>query len=220
MSYRDELEAAHNRIDSLQKQLDGAKGKSVALTRTGNSALAVPADQKSAVRWLGAPVRYRYERIVEGSIDASCYAELVQCISDGLDQTGQSSTVPNRLDWTTQASSQSGGLDQYSISITNINDQVTIRGQVRVAGLAGGIYGGIGGGVGLGAVFGPAMLVLVNPILGVAAAATWLGGTAWACRKLFQKSSRKRQDKLTVVLDEMEAIVKRSLLSENPDDRG
>ncbi len=208
MSYRDELDAAQHKIEALERELKEVKAPSTALALHERHGL-VPAGQETAIRWLGDTARLRGERIVDGVLSESAYAEMVQCITDVFDTAGRSSMVPGRLDWVSASSGSSNGAPAITISVTVANGQTTIRGEIRLAALAGAAFGGFGGGVGLGGVMVPAMLFWLNPIAGALGVASWLGGTYWGSRKIYKSSVRKREVKLEEVLNRLEAIAVR-----------
>ena len=208
MSYRDELGAAQSRIESLERELKEAKSE--ALVVRSPSAIANRPGQKFAKRWFGGNTRIRGERVIEGEIEETTYALIVECVTEEFDVVGRPSIVPGRLDWSTERTNQNGATTQISISVMVADGKTTIRGDVRLGGLAGAIFGGIGGGVGLGAAMAPAALFFLNPIAGVVGVATWLGGTYAGCRKIFRHFSAKRERQLEKVLDQLEEIATRA----------
>jgi hypothetical protein len=211
MSYRDDLEAAQNRIAALERELGDAKQ---ALVVRDEAALATTPWQRRARRWLGARTRLRGERVVEGEIDDGAYAELVEAITEGFDVRGRASSVPDRLQWSNTTGDRRNGIADIAISITHNHGQTRIKGEVRLGALAGGIFGGIGGGGGGGAAFVGASTFLEFPIgmaaIGLAIVGAWLGATYWSCRKLYRWSVKRREDRLEGVLDRLEEICEKA----------
>lgn len=214
MSYRDELDAAHARIHALendltrtQRQLDEARGGGLALEKVGDAPLLVRGDAGGvqARRWLGAPYQLGFERVLPGEVPAAAYTEMVERMRKAFGSAGTTTVLPGSLAW-----SLTGGNNTMTptvnIYVTSRDDQTRITLEQRLSATAGAIYGGIGGGVGGGGVMLPIAAVLISPFAVPVAIAAWLGGTYFACRRLYRSRARFHASRLDKLLDELAAI--------------
>lgn len=213
MSYRDDLDAAHERIKALERELESTRAElaqSTALVKAEHSALVASDENPKVSRLLGAPTRLAHEREVEGVAPESSYIEIVDYLGREFDVGGRTSTLAGRLEWTTSV--QSNGIGPFiSVTVTSLEGRTTIRIHERLGQLAGAIFGGVGGGVGLGGIMAPGALFMVNPILGAVALPVWLGGSWLGCRWMYRHSVKKRDRKLAEALDEITRIVTRAI---------
>ncbi len=226
VAYRDELEAAQARAESLERELAHARselavvrgGESQALARRGATELARSGgalqrstdDGKAARRWLGAPTLLTYSRTVEGEIPESSYTELVETMRDSLRSVGTTTVLPGSLAWATMAQ-QNGVAPTVNIYITARDGQTKIRAEQKLGNLAGGIFGGVGGGLGGGGIMAPIAVAWVAPVLVPLALVAWLGGTYAGCRVLYRSRARKHADKLEALLEDLAAIAARQI---------
>ena len=213
MSYRDDLDAAHERIRALERELEATRAElaqSTALVKAEHHAL-VEADRTPRTSMLlGAPTRLSHEREVDGVAPESCYIEIVDYLGREFDVGGRTSTLAGRLEWT--SSTQANGIGPFiTVTVTSFEERTSIRVHERLGQLAGAIFGGVGGGVGLGGIMAPGSLFLVNPILGAVALPLWLGGSWLSCRWLYKRGVRKRDKKLARALDDITEIVTRAI---------
>lgn len=221
MSYRDELDAAHARADALSRELATAREKldqlenqeSQALVPVGSNALLARADASSpsARRWLGAPHRIELSRTIEGELPEAAYVELIELIRRRLNNVGATTVLPGSLAWTAHVTHNGVG-PLVNLYVTIRGGRTTIRMDEKLTNLAGGIYGGVGGGVGLGV--GTAIPVgvgLLSPLLLPVVIPLWLGGTYYACRRLYRRSAKKRAAKLEQLLDDLVELSQRHI---------
>lgn len=211
MTYRDDLDAAHARVASLERELSEAraelnKAESTALVPAGDTSLATTGEESTAaMRWLGAPTKLELTRVVEGEIPDSSHTELVECIRVAMGNVGTTTVLPGSLAWA--AISHQGGMGPFAnIYITYRDGQTAIRADEKMGNLAGGIFGGIGGGVGGGGIMAPIAAAWITPLLLPITIPLWLGGTYWACRRFYKKGVAKRHAKLETLIDELAAI--------------
>lgn len=209
MTYRDDLDAAHERIGALERELADARrelGESQALARVERRELARAQSGTAATRWFGAPTRIQRERVLDVVAPESCYLEIVQYLERQFGIGGRTSTLPGRLEWVTTP--PSNGIGPFiTVTVTVVRGSTTIRVEERTGNVAGVVFGGIGGGVGGGALMAPAALFIVNPILGALAVSAWLGGWYVGCRRIFARSMRKRAKRADEALQDIAEIV-------------
>ena len=209
MTYRDDLDAAHDRIGALERDLSDARRElqeSRALVLAERRELARVDSSGAASRWLGAPTRVRRERVLDLAAPESCYLDIVQYLERQFETGGRTSTLPGRLEWaTTPPASGTGPF--LTVTVTVSSGQTAIRVEERTANLAGGIFGGVGGGVGGGGLVGPAALFFVNPVLGAVAVPLWLGGMYYGCRRIYRRAMRRRAQRIDEAVDDIADII-------------
>lgn len=214
MSYRDELDAAQNRADALEKQLKDAKQELAlvkrddpqALIAAGDSALDRAAEPDTASRkWLGAPLSLKFERSIDGVLPDSAYGEIVDAIHLQLGQSGTFTTIKGSFSWNSMGS-QKNTLAFTNVYISSRRGKTVIRVEQQLGNLAGALYGGVGGGVGGGGLMAPLAPVFFAPWLIAITVPLWLGGWYAACRKMYRGSARKRAKKLEELTDELAEV--------------
>ena len=209
MTYRDDLDAAHERIGALERELAEARrelGESQALARVERHELARAESGRAATRWLGAPTQLRFERVLDVVAPESCYLEIVQYLERQFGIGGRTSTLPGRLEWVTTPPSNGTG-PFVTATVTVVRGATTIRVEERTGNVAGVVFGGIGGGVGGGALMAPGALFIVNPLLGALAVSAWLGGVYFGCRRIYARSMRKRARRADEAVHDIAEIV-------------
>jgi hypothetical protein len=208
VSYRDDLDAAQARISALEDELGDARervaeleGKrGMALAKIDKGALVTAEGQSAAQRWLGSPTKLSGERELEFAIDDETFSRVAEHLRRFYGNPGHVSGVAGTYSWWSGAASNGVG-PFVTIYMTAKNGRTEIRGEQRMANMAGAIFGGVGGGVGGGGIGLPIAGLLLSPMLGIAAIPLWLGGTYWACRKLFRRSVEKAARRLDEALD-------------------
>ncbi len=213
MSYRDELDAAHARIQALeqdlarQKQaLDAAQGKQLALVPSGGQALMRGnAGGVQAPRWLGAPAQLAFERSLDGEVPAEAYTEMIERMRRAFGTAGTTTVLPGSLAWSLMGSSNSL-TPTVNIYVSSRDGRTTIRLEQKLTATIGAIYGGVGGGVGGGGIVLPISAALLSPFAVPVALAVWLGGTYVACRRLFRRRARVHADRLELLLDQLAEV--------------
>ncbi len=216
VSYRDELDAAQNRADALEKELAEAK-KQLALVKRdpdqglvaeGDTALDRAAEPDSATRkWLGAPTTLKFERKLEGELPEDAYAEIVDAIHMQLGHAGTFTTMKGSFAWNSTGN-QKNTLAFTNVYISSRRGKTVIRVEQHLGNLAGALYGGVGGGVGGGAIMAPLAPVFFMPWLTAITVPVWLAGWYWGCRRLYKNSARKRARKLEKLTDEIEDVAR------------
>jgi len=212
VSYRDDLDAAQNRAEALEKQLDEAKRELALVKRdgtalqTGETALERASEPGGASQaWLGAPLTLHFERRLDGELPEAAYGEIVDTIHMQLGQAGTFTTIKGSFSW------NSTGSQKNTIAFTNVyissrRGKTVIRVEQQLGNLAGALYGGVGGGVGGGAIIAPLAPVFFAPWLVAVTIPLWLGGWYWACRRLYRGSARKRAAKLERLADTLAEV--------------
>jgi len=194
MPYRDDLDAAHERIGALERDLAEARreiGESQALVLAERGELARVESGRVATRWFGAPMQIQRERVLDLVAPESCYLEIVQLLDRHFGIGGRTSTLTGRLEWVTTTTT--GGTGPFvTVTVTVVRGTTTIRVEERTGNLAGAVFGGVGGGVGVGAMVAPGALFIVNPLLGALAVSAWVGGVYVGCRRIYARTMRKR----------------------------
>ncbi len=215
MTYRDELDAAHARIQALEQDVkrtererDEARsgGRALATIPAGAAALVRgDAGGKQAPRWLGAPVQLAFERVLDGEVPASAYTEMIERMRRAFGSAGTTTVLPGSLAW-----SLSGGSNTLTpvvnIYVTSRDAQSRITLEQKLGATVGAIYGGIGGGVGGGGVALPLAAALVSPFAVPVAIAVWLGGTYAVCRRLFRKRAHVHAERLDKLMDDLATV--------------
>jgi hypothetical protein len=215
VSYRDELDAAHARIQALetdlsrsQRALDEARGGGLALEKVAPSGpLLVRGDAGGAAapKWLGAPVQLRFERELEGEVPVDAHTEMIERMRRAFGVAGATTVLPGSLAWSiVGASNTLTPTVNIYVSVRNGRTRITL--EQRLTSTVGAIYGGIGGGVGGGGVMLPIAAVLISPFAVPVAIAAWLGGTYAFCRRLFRSRANVHAERLDKLLDELAAI--------------
>jgi hypothetical protein len=212
MTYRDDLDAAHERIEALERELADARrelGQSRALVRVERRELARAESGRAISRWLGAPIRIERVRVLDVAAPSSCHLEIVEYLERQFGIGGRTSTLLGRLEWMTVPAS--GGTGPFvTVTVTVSQGQTTIRAEERTTNLAGAIYGGIGGGVGGGAIMAPVGLFFVSPILGALALPLWFGGLYLGCRRLYRRSMGKRDERMEEAVAGLVEIIEKA----------
>jgi hypothetical protein len=212
VAYRDDLDAAHKRIEALQHELAGARrelGESRALVRMDRRELARAESDRARSRWLGAPTRVGRSRELDVAAPESCYLDIVEYLEEQFEITGRTSTLLGRLEWvTTPPSSGTGPFVTVTVTVTD--GKTTVRAEERTTTLAGAIFGGVGGGIGGGAIMAPGALFFVNPVLGAAALPLWLAGVYFSCRRIYKRTVRKRALRIEEAVDDIAEIIERA----------
>ncbi|MCG8425366.1 MAG: hypothetical protein MJE77_46395 [Proteobacteria bacterium] len=225
VTYRDDLDATRARADALERELARARAEIAELK--GETALApvpdramvpgrgevlerVSASGPGAQRWLGAPIRMKLGRVIEGELPEASYAELVEIIREAIGEPGTTSILPGSLTWTSAAMSNSMG-SLLSIYVSVRDGVTTIRADEKLGHLAGAIYGGIGGGVGGGGFILPFAVMFINPLLLGITLPTWLGGTYLVCRKLYRQRALFRAERLETLMDRLAGLAERAI---------
>lgn len=220
MAFRNDLDAAHSRVSALEQELAETKAElegkrekeSQALVKVGSHALArSEAESPVANRWLGAPTLLGYTRTIEGDIPETAHTELVEKMRLVLGSVGSTTVLPGSLAWGA-AASQNGLGPNVNIYVSYGSGRTKIRADQKLGNLAGGIFGGVGGGVGGGGLVAPIMTMLINPLIVPIAIGAWLGGTYWACRKLYRSRAAVHAGKLEDLLDELVEICERHIV--------
>ncbi len=209
MTYRDDLDAAHGRIEALERELAEARrgaGESQALVRAERGELARAERARAASRWLGAPTQIRRERVLDVVAPESCYLDIVQYLERQFGMGGRTSTALGRLEWATAV--QSSGTGPFvTVTVTVASGTTTIRAEERTGNAAAAIFGGVGGGVGGGAIMAPGALLFVNPALGAIAIPLWLGGIYALCRRIYRRTMRTRVHRLDEAVHDIAEII-------------
>jgi hypothetical protein len=209
MTYRDDLDAAHERIGALERELADARrelGESQALARVERRELVRAERGAAATRWFGAPTRIQRERVLDVVAPESCYLAIVQYLERQFEIGGRTSTLSGRLEWVTTP--PSGGTGPFiTVTVTVVGGTTTIRVEERTGSVAGVIFGGIGGGVGGGSLIAPGALFIVNPLLGALAVSAWLGGWYVGCRRIYTRMMRKRARRAHEAVQDIAEIV-------------
>jgi hypothetical protein len=211
VSYRDELQAAQARIESLERELATTRDElsgSRALVRLEPQEIARrERRQRRARRWLGGPTSLEIERIVEVATPESSYSQIVDYLSRKLEISGQISVLPGRFEWTSTVAQGSLG-PAVAVTVTTADGRTSVRARERLANTIGAIYGGVGGGLGGGAIIAPIGLFALSPILGIIGLPLWVGGTYALCRRLFRRSVQKREARLEEAIEGVADIVR------------
>jgi len=212
VTYRDDLDAAHARIESLETELalvkrerTDAGGPGTALERVAAADQALvrgDAGGKAARRWLGAPAQLRFERELEGEVPVDAHTELVEKMRRAFGSAGQTTVLPGSLAWCIVGSSNSL-TPTVNIYVTSRRGRTRITLEQRLGQTAGAIYGGVGGGVGGGGVMLPIAAAMLSPFLVPVAIVGWLGGVYGVCRKLYKSRARVHARRLDQLLDEL-----------------
>lgn len=220
MAYRDDLDASQARVAALEAELaearaeiDKLEGKapSQALVKVGDQALATSrAAHPTSSKWLGAPANLKLVREVPGEVPESAYSELVETIRRALRNVGTVSVLPGSLAWS--ANTPGNGVGPFVDVYFTIRDgKTSIHIDEKLSNLAGGIFGGVGGGVGVGGLMAPIATMWITPLLVPFAIPLWLGGTYYACRKIYRNRARARARKLGKLLDDLVEISERRI---------
>lgn len=216
MPYRDDLDAAHERIGALERELAEARreiGESQALVLAERGELARAESATVATRWFGGPTQIHRERVLDLVAPESCFLEIVQQLDRQFGMGGRTGTLPGRLEWVT--SPPFGGTGPFvTVTVTVVGGTTTIRVEERTGNVAGAVFGGIGGGVGGGAMIGPAALFIVNPLLGALAVSAWVGGVYVACRRIYSRMMRKRAQRADEAVRAIAEIVETAAAAE------
>ncbi|MEW6431720.1 MAG: hypothetical protein AB1730_09435 [Myxococcota bacterium] len=158
-------------------------------------------------RFVGAPTRRTFERVVEGELTADQHehlaAEIVDVVRGITSYTGQLAAVGRTLTWTGMTT---GGL--VSISVLPRDGRTVIRVEVNAGQLAGGLFGGIIGGVGGGLGTNVAWIIpklmhlpVVAGVVGAAAVVV----SAWGgARALYVSRVNKVYDAMSELADRLE----------------
>lgn len=210
MAYRDELDAAHGRIEALERDLAEARrevGASQALVRAERRELARTEGASAAASlWLGAPIHIRRERVLDVAAPESCYLDIVRYLERQFGVGGRTSTFLGRLEWvSTPRSSGTGPI--VTVTVTVSSGTTTIRAEERTGNTAGAIFGGVGGGVGGGAMGAPVALLFVNPVLAAVALPLWIGGVYVLCRRIYRRTMRKRLHRLDEAVHDIAGMI-------------
>lgn len=223
MAYRDELDAAQARAEALEKQLTDARqelalvkgeASSQALVqsgKTGDRALArSELESPASRRWLGAPTQLGFSRTLAGEIPETAHTELIEKIRMTVQNVGSTTVLPGSLAWGALVAQNQAG-PNVNVYISYRDGQTNIRAEQKLGNLAGGIFGGVGGGVGGGGIAAPIMLSMVSPFLVPVGIGAWLGGTYWACRKLYKSRAEHHATRLERLVDELAEIAERHI---------
>jgi hypothetical protein len=218
VSYRDDRGADRARIEALEAELarskakiaelEGRRGQALALA-SGGALAASP--KGTAGTLLGAPLDLALYKELEGAYPSDKFEDLVEVIRQVVREPGRTEVLKTSLTWasTTQARSI-GPLIVVMVSVRDGVTKITVGDKLGQA--AGAIYGGIGGGVGGGTIIVPIGIGLATmPVLIPVLLVGWLGSAWWGCRKLFQRTARKRATHLQQVFDAVVAEVAKGI---------
>lgn len=157
---------------------------------------------------LGGPTSLKWEFEIEGEIDATGHERILEAIHSTLSEPGNVSTTGRTLTWNIVSQSRKLG-----VTVTPKNGRTLVRVEDHLGNLMGGVFGGVGGGVGGSvtpflAIAGGAVLGPVG--VGIAVAAGLLG-TLGGTRAIYGAVTRKREERLTVLVDSIREAVERSI---------
>jgi hypothetical protein len=213
VSYRDELDAAHARIEALETDL--ARAKRELAGRESTALEKVPASEQALVRgdaggpaaprWLGAPVQLRFEREIDGEVPVDAHTEMVEKMRRAFGAAGATTVLPGSLAWSLTGA-QNTLTPTVNIYVSARRGKTTITLEQRLGATAGAIFGGVGGGVGAGGVMLPIAAVIISPFAVPVAIGAWLGGMYVGCRKLYRSRAKFHAGRLEKLLDDLVEI--------------
>ncbi len=182
-------------------------GIDVANVRRAAAELGTRAGEGWDEKLLGAPLRFRVERLIPGELSADDLGGLVPVIQQAAGGVGQASVVGKTLTWSSKTSSQARSLQ---VLVMPRDGETLVRLEERSDSLAGQLHGGIVGGAGLGIGI-PAGIgagaATASVALGLGAGAAIVGGTYWVTRWIFGRSTRDRERKLKLLLDQLSDLI-------------
>lgn len=213
MSYRDDLDAAHARVQALEQELArtkaelaAARGEPRALVAVGDQALVRGAAGSPAVsRWLGAPTQLQFVRTLDGELPEAAHTELVERMREAIGAVGTTTVLPGSLAWAT-APAPNTLSPAVNVYVTSRGGQTTIRAEQKMTQTLAAIFGGVGGGVGGGAIMLPGSVAFVAPWLLPVTIGVWLGGVYAAYRRLYRGRVRKHAATLEAMVDDLARI--------------
>jgi len=220
MAYRDELEAAHQRVEDLERSLHDAKleiarlkGETAAgsvlaadIRQSLTSWVTEPGDRSGRQRFFGAPFRLCWRREIDGMIGESAYASIVERVRDVAGNAGTISALKGSMTWTSYGP-QGSAAGLVNVCVTCSDGRTRLRVEEHFGNWAGAIYGGIGGGVGGGGIMLPLSVAWVSPALVPFAVASWLGVVYLLCRRIFRGRVVRRAQKLAALAEALVAVV-------------
>jgi hypothetical protein len=211
MSYRDDRDADHARIETLEAELASAKQRIAELEGRRDQALVLasqgalarsetPTKKSAAETWFGAPFDLALSKQLTGSFPVDRFEDIIERIRTITRDTGRSEILKTSLTWSaSQGPKSMGPFTAATISVRDGVTRVTVTDRLSQA--AGALYGGIGGGVGGGAVVAPILASIAVPLLSPVFFIGWFGGVYWGTRKLFKRVARRRAEQLQQVFD-------------------
>jgi hypothetical protein len=216
MVYRDELQAAQERIAALEaelaearRKLDHAEGRSsVALVVAGKQSLAVVGRPSAAARWLGAPTQLGAERSFDGELSTSgAWPEILETCQR---VTGE---IPREVSAVDGYLTCSWGARQVAVTltVTSRDGRTTLRLQQNLRQLAGATFGGVGGGLGGGALAGPIALCTLMPAAAPVIIGGWFAGVYGVCRWVFRRQVRKQAAHIQALYEELGSLIERRI---------
>lgn len=217
MSYRDDRDADHARIEALERELATAHDKLAVLEGRQAQALVlasrgtlVPGGRASgAARWFG-PGTLRMARRFDGAFPAERFEELIERIRELTGDPGRSELLRSSLTWFASRGDKAPG--PYRIVTVAVRDGTTTLSVTdRLGGLAGAIYGGVGGGVGGGGLTLPLLAAAAVPVLAPVFILGWLGGVFAGTRAIYLRIARRRAVALQQLFDALVDDIERAL---------
>jgi serine/threonine protein kinase len=202
------------------EQIAAEVGIPVELVRSAARSLApratpstppAPADEPPKKnRFLGAPTRLVFERVVDGELPDTEFPLLVDEIRRVLQNVGQVSHLGRSFAWTMTRSGSSTRSVEVVVTVRGGVTRITV--QEPLGNLIGGIFGGIGGGMGGGGA-GPLIAILVeglglaDPAIAVALP-LWLLATFATARTAYYYAVRRRSRALEKLADRLASLAR------------
>jgi hypothetical protein len=162
--------------------------------------------------FLGAPLVFELERVVEGEAPDSALERLLPAIQRAADGMGHPSVVGRTLTWQS-TDSQKARILQVAVSAGDGETRILIeeRYQSLAGELFGGILGGVGGGVGLGVGLGVGIGALGSALFATLFPLAALGGAYAIARTAFRGTVRRRIRTLNRLMEEMLVLLEDGL---------
>jgi len=205
MTFRDEREAQHQQIDSLERQLRDARGE---IDRLRGRDASLPPSGGVA----GAPLTDECSETLDGEIDDEARELIVEELRRRYGRAGTVSTVGRSLSWSVEPTQNQPGRT-LTFTVTSRHGRTRIRASERHGMLAGGIFAGVGGGGGAG--LGALLVVLLSRVFGITtgllALPFWLLFVFVLSRAIFQATVRARQRELRAATSAIAEIAKEEI---------
>jgi hypothetical protein len=209
--YREDLDAAVARVESLERELEEAKGeidrlkgrRSQALELATPAGALVASSQGKARRWLGAATRLRFEIQVPAATSEESYPEIVSAVREAFGNVSYS-WLKTALTCTARV----GNRTSVSVEVRSHGADTVITLDEDLRQYAGGIFGGIGGGGGFGPIGGVIALTMNHPTMAPVVFVGWLGSIYGICRFIFRGVARHHAARLQALGDRIVEIIR------------
>jgi hypothetical protein len=174
-----------------------------------------PRRDSGGAAFLGAPLSFELERVVEGEAPDTALERLLPLLQQAADGMGQPSLIRRTLTWQSTDPQKARTLQ---VSVTVHRGRTRLLLEERYGGLAGGLFGGIvggvGGGIGLGVGLGVGIGALGSALFATLFPMGVFGGAYALARTVYRGTVHGRIRILRRLMEEMVALVEEGVADE------